>query len=312
MAYDIFISYSRLDTEIADRICAALDMNNISYFIDRKGISGGLEFPELLAEAIDTCKAVLFIGSKNSYESRFTTREITYAFNEKKEIIPYRIDNAPMPKGLKLVFSGINWRCISEHPIESILIDDIINIIGHKCIFNQSLKKYRIGDYFNEAGKQGIVFETNEDGTHGKIVSLYQSKKGLPWCIKEEYDKNICTKATSKSDGLLNLQEIIKYNNWENNYPAFYWCKEHGEEWYLPAIDELEKFLLDETTYSAINQALEQHNGDKLFDRGDVKFYWSSTEKSEQRAWYVRMFSGSSFFDYKYYRIYHVRPIAIF
>lgn len=36
--YDVFISYSRKDTVVADRICAALDQQDITYFIDRKGI----------------------------------------------------------------------------------------------------------------------------------------------------------------------------------------------------------------------------------------------------------------------------------
>lgn len=49
---DVFISYSRKDTPVADRICRALDSAGISYFIDRQGIGGGREFPELLAQAI--------------------------------------------------------------------------------------------------------------------------------------------------------------------------------------------------------------------------------------------------------------------
>ena len=44
MAYDVFISYSRKDTAIADKICKALDKAGITYFIDRKGINGGMEF----------------------------------------------------------------------------------------------------------------------------------------------------------------------------------------------------------------------------------------------------------------------------
>ena len=40
--YDVFISYSRKDTEIAERICAALQNNGITYFIDRQGIGGGM------------------------------------------------------------------------------------------------------------------------------------------------------------------------------------------------------------------------------------------------------------------------------
>ncbi|MCH5174570.1 MAG: toll/interleukin-1 receptor domain-containing protein [Prevotellaceae bacterium] len=36
MNYDVFISYSRKDTEVAEKICFALDKYGISYFIDRK------------------------------------------------------------------------------------------------------------------------------------------------------------------------------------------------------------------------------------------------------------------------------------
>ena len=52
MAYDVFISYSRKDTAIADKICKTFDSVGITYFIDRQGIGGGFEFPEVLANAI--------------------------------------------------------------------------------------------------------------------------------------------------------------------------------------------------------------------------------------------------------------------
>ncbi|MBE6203019.1 MAG: serine/threonine protein kinase, partial [Rikenellaceae bacterium] len=31
---------------------------------------------------------------------------------------------------------------------------------------------YKVGDYYNENGKEGVVFEVSDDGRHGKIVSL--------------------------------------------------------------------------------------------------------------------------------------------
>ena len=96
---EVFISYSRKDTPIADKICAALDRAGISYFIDRRGIAGGMEFPIELAKAIDSCKVFLFLASKNSYESKFTNSEITFAFNEKPKnsLLPYIIDNSTLP-----------------------------------------------------------------------------------------------------------------------------------------------------------------------------------------------------------------------
>lgn len=129
---DIFISYSRKDTAIADRICQAFDKAGITYFIDRQGIAGGMEFPKVLAEAILNCKIFLYLGSENSYGSKFTNSEVTYAFNkkQKEQILPYIIDNSSLPTELEFVFSCINIRNIKEHPIETILVQDILQILG--------------------------------------------------------------------------------------------------------------------------------------------------------------------------------------
>ena len=35
---------------------------------------------------------------------------------------------------------------------------------------------YQVGDYYNENGMEGVVFQVSEDGTSGKIIHLTQSK----------------------------------------------------------------------------------------------------------------------------------------
>lgn len=126
--YDVFISYSRKDTNVVDKICKCFDENNITYFIDRQYISGGLEFPKVLAEAIVESKVFLFIASSNSYNSRFTQSEVVFAFNKKQksDIIPYIIDDSSLPPELELTFSAINWRRKENHSIETTLVSDIL------------------------------------------------------------------------------------------------------------------------------------------------------------------------------------------
>lgn len=145
MNYDIFISYSRKDTEIANRICKAFDQAGITYFIDRQGIGGGMEFPTVLAEAILNCKLMLFLASKNSYNSKFTNSEVTFAFNKKPagSIIPYIIDDSTLPPSLEFTFSSINIRTIQEHPIETTLINDICLLLNKKIISSNSNKVLR-------------------------------------------------------------------------------------------------------------------------------------------------------------------------
>lgn len=45
MTYKVFISYSRKDGRIADRICEELDKAGITYFIDREAIKAQWIFP---------------------------------------------------------------------------------------------------------------------------------------------------------------------------------------------------------------------------------------------------------------------------
>lgn len=131
MKYDVFISYSRKDTEVADHICKALDKAGITYFIDRQGIGGAYEFPEVLANAIIDSRIFLFLASKHSYVSKFTQAEITFAFNKKERghILPYVIDGSTMPISLEFVFSAIQCRYIEKDPTD-VLIDDLLNILG--------------------------------------------------------------------------------------------------------------------------------------------------------------------------------------
>lgn len=139
--YDVFISYSRKDSNIAEEICNYLDQSSISYFIDKRGIAGGVEFPIVLANAILESRVFLYLASNNSYESKFTRKEITFAFNKLPEncLLPYIIDDSQLPIELEFVFSSINWRSLSEHPIE-VIVDDILKLLGRATADNSSFK----------------------------------------------------------------------------------------------------------------------------------------------------------------------------
>ena len=133
MYKDVFISYSRKDEAIADKICAALDTAKISYFIDRQGISGGAKFVQVIVETIPNCKAFLYLASANSYRSKSVNRELHYASDETSiAILPYIIDNTVMPDGVKYYIGQQNIRNIKEHPIDTTLVDDICILVGKK------------------------------------------------------------------------------------------------------------------------------------------------------------------------------------
>ena len=109
--YDVFISYSRKDIKKAEAICDALTAAGMTFFIDKEGIAAGANFPEVLAHNIDSSTVFLLLASENSYNSKFTKAEILYAFNHKRSgcIIPYILDDSPMPSDLEFLLGNVNW-----------------------------------------------------------------------------------------------------------------------------------------------------------------------------------------------------------
>ena len=127
MKYDVFISYSRKDSEITEQLCECLEDNGISAFIDRDAISGGEEFSQVITEHIKESILFLFIGSKNSYDSKWTSKELHLAlkYKESNAIIPYLIDDESLPEKIEFAIADLNVRNIKEHPIETKLVEDI-------------------------------------------------------------------------------------------------------------------------------------------------------------------------------------------
>ena len=190
-----------------------------------------------------------------------------------------------------------------------------------------STKTYKVGDYYNDGKKEGVVFWVNKAGTHGKIVSMHQSEEEMPWAVDKNFGTffnrdNPCKKytgATSKANGKQTMEEIECEYNWEEKFPAFAWCAELGESWYLPAINELKLLLLNNSVHDAVNKTLEDKGGEKLFnkevdeDSEELPWYWSSTEDEddEKSAWLVDMLDGDTCNLSKFFGNY-VRAVAQF
>ena len=140
---------------------------------------------------------------------------------------------------------------------------------------------YKVGDYYNVNGKEGVIFWVDETGQHGKIVSLTESDSRLKWS-SDEYEQKRLIGADDMNDGANNMAIVKQIADWQSKYPAFKWCADLGEDWYLPAIEELRLFTLNQSVHDAVNKTLVT-KGVILDDIGfSSSFYWSSTEYDYQ------------------------------
>ena len=116
--HKVFISYSRKDKEVAQYICEILKKNGIEFWIDKEGIYSSSNYKELIVDAIEISKVVIFISSANSNNSINVIREIGYAVNMNKSILPIKLDETPYAKSIRLDISDIDMIDF-KNPLES-------------------------------------------------------------------------------------------------------------------------------------------------------------------------------------------------
>lgn len=107
--YDVFISYSRADYKDPETgellpnspvslVKELLDELGVRYWIDEKGIYSGSQFMNEIAEAIDQSRIFLFISTENSNKSQWVERELAFAVEQNKFILPIKAVDKYPPK----------------------------------------------------------------------------------------------------------------------------------------------------------------------------------------------------------------------
>ena len=104
---NIFISYNQEDYDDVIHIHQLLEKSGHSVWRDQESMYGGAAWPKALGEAIRTNDFYLLCWSQRAQESYFVELEWTVAIALKKPIIPYLIDDTPLPATLK-PFQGVS------------------------------------------------------------------------------------------------------------------------------------------------------------------------------------------------------------
>jgi hypothetical protein len=159
----------------------------------------------------------------------------------------------------------------------------------------------QIGEVIRINGVEGVVFEVIDGGRHGKMISVRESSEKLLWSSDSNEQKRLIG-ADNEYNGAYNMAKVKQIYDWRLKYPAFAWCADLGDGWYLPAKSELLSIYRNK---DIINNALSSRGGTYL------DWYWSSTEYNEFCAWNVNMYDGSPNRNRKGNRTY-VRAVSAF
>ncbi|MBI3741212.1 MAG: toll/interleukin-1 receptor domain-containing protein, partial [Chloroflexi bacterium] len=85
MPAEIFISYSRKDTEFVVRLTASLETRGIQAWTDQGAIIAGDAWRRQIVDAIETCKVFLVVLSPSSTVSDNVIKELSIAESSRKK-----------------------------------------------------------------------------------------------------------------------------------------------------------------------------------------------------------------------------------
>lgn len=105
----VFISYSSSDKDIAEYLCEQLELNGIKCWIAPRNETGGKTYAEAIVVAIKTAEVVLLVSSVSILSSEHVLSEVAIAFDEKKIILPFKIDDSEYNDNYRYYLSRKHW-----------------------------------------------------------------------------------------------------------------------------------------------------------------------------------------------------------
>lgn len=178
------------------------------------------------------------------------------------------IPDVSFTKGFTVVGVDSSGAPFYKSTCEEVIIER--NMIQPMAALELSDVKIKKGDLMTYNGAKGVVFYV--DDTCVKLVSVFSTKA---YWSKSSYGSTPVN-TTNKENGQENVR-LLKSKGILANFPAFKWCDDYGEGWYLPAYNELRMIEKEKVIINATFSA----NGYATFD----SVYWSSTESDYNKAY---------------------------
>lgn len=116
---NIFISYSRKDIDLAQKIVSALAENNLDTWVDWRSIPKGEDWKNEIYRGIEAAETFIFLMSPDSAQSEICNEEIAHAMENNKRIVPIVIrDTNPkefVSEDSRKEISRRNWIFCRDH-----------------------------------------------------------------------------------------------------------------------------------------------------------------------------------------------------
>jgi adenylate cyclase len=105
---DIFISYSRKDSEQALSLAERFRASGLTVWIDQHGIEAATSWSKEIVDAIESSKVFLILLSHSSLMSANVVKELSIASEARRSILPVDLERVTIPNEFKYQLAGLH------------------------------------------------------------------------------------------------------------------------------------------------------------------------------------------------------------
>ena len=113
---DIFISYSRHDSEQALALAERLRASGASVWIDTAALTAAETWSAEIVNAINSCKTFIILLSPDSVASHNVTKELSLASEKRKTILPIVLNKCKLNEAMEYALAGLQQVLITDEP----------------------------------------------------------------------------------------------------------------------------------------------------------------------------------------------------
>ncbi|HMO31207.1 TIR domain-containing protein [Enterovirga sp.] len=152
-AATVFISYSRRDMALVDRLDAGLQARGVKTLVDRAAIEVGERWFDRLKDLISRAETILFVLSPDSVGSKICAEEVAFGRKLHKRFIPVvvrRVEEPSVPEAL----SELNYVFLDDEGTYEAQLDRLVAAIGTDLAWMRAHADLgRLAEEWNGAGR---------------------------------------------------------------------------------------------------------------------------------------------------------------
>jgi WD40 repeat protein len=206
---DVFVSYSRSDSELVNRLVERLRERGKDVWVDVEGIRDAEVFPSALRRAVEGSDGFVFVISPDSVASPFCEQEVDHAVELNKRVVPlaYRfVPDEQIPEGIRVR----NWIPVADGDFDA-GVERLVQALDTDLEWDREHTHWLVKalEWDESARDRSFLLRGSELAAAERWLAAGADKDPGPTAVQQEYVYASRAGATRRSRALAGASLVV-------------------------------------------------------------------------------------------------------